>query len=323
MKKNKAWPSINKNTHALVQNLIENAASFRVGISSGPLGCTIIDCGINHVGGLKTGILVTKICMGGLGKIDLETSNTFKKWGWLINVYSSNPVLACLGSQYAGWNLSSKKFSSLGSGPARSLACREKLFKELGYKDKSNKSSLVLEVDQVPPKEIIKKIADDCRVVPKNLVIILTPTTSLSGNLQIVGRVLEVAMHKIHELGFPLEKIIDGLGQAPLPPPGSNFIEGMGRTNDAIIYGGKVHIFISGPESDAKDLAKSLPSQNSKDYGKPFAKIFKSYKGDFYSIDGSLFSPASVTVTSLEAGKSFSSGKINEKLIDASFSSKV
>ncbi len=130
-------------------------------------------------------------------------------------------------------------------------------------------------------------------------------------------------MHKIHELGFPLEKIVDGFGQAPIPPPGSNFIEGMGRTNDAIIYGGNVHLFVSGLEKDIKDLTKNLPSRNSKDYGKPFAKIFKSYKGDFYSIDGSLFSPARVTITSLQTGKSFSCGEINEKLINASFSSKA
>jgi len=323
MKKIKNWPSVNKNTFSLVENLIGNATNFRVGVAKGPLGCRIVDCGINHAGGFKVGILITEICMGGLGKVDLVPTNTFKKWNWSINVYSSNPALACLGSQYAGWSLSSKRFSSLGSGPARSLACREKLFGELEYKDHSNKSSLVLEVDRVPPKEIISKIAKDCGIFPKNLVIILTPTTSLAGNIQIVGRVLEVAMHKIHELGFPLEKIIDGFGQAPVPPPGKNFIEGMGRTNDAIIYGGNVHLFVSGSEKDVKDLAKSLPSRNSKDYGKPFAKIFKSYKSDFYSIDGSLFSPARIAITSLQTGKSFSYGKINEKLIDASFSSKA
>ena len=323
MTKIKDWPSVNKSSLPLVEDLIKNSTNFKIGISKGPLGCKIVDCGINYAGGIKAGILITKICMGGLGEVDLAPTTTFKKWNWSINVYSSNPTLACLGSQYAGWNLSSKKFYSLGSGPARSLAYREKLFKELGYKDRANKSSLVLEVDQVPPKEIISKIAKDCKILPSNLVIILTPTTSLAGNLQIVGRVLEVAMHKIHELGFPLEKIVDGFGQAPIPPPGSNFIEGMGRTNDAIIYGGNVHLFVSGLEKDIKDLAKNLPSRNSKDYGKPFAKIFKSYKSDFYSIDGSLFSPARVTITSLQTGKSFSCGEINEKLINASFSSKA
>ena len=57
---------------------------------------------------------------------------------------SAQPVLACLGSQYAGWSLAAskeetggKKFFSLGSGPARALAAKEKLFAELGYRDRA------------------------------------------------------------------------------------------------------------------------------------------------------------------------------------------
>ena len=36
------------------------------------------------------------------------------------------------------------------------------------------------------------------------------------GNLQVVARVLEVALHKAHELKFPLNKIVDGIGSAPI-----------------------------------------------------------------------------------------------------------
>ncbi|GIS45902.1 MAG: hypothetical protein Ct9H90mP18_02340 [Gammaproteobacteria bacterium] len=44
-------------------------------------------------------------------------------------------------------------------------------------------------------------------------------------------------MHKLHEIGFPLDKVIDGFGSA-LFPPAPDFLIGMGRTNDAILYGG-------------------------------------------------------------------------------------
>ena len=37
-------------------------------------------------------------------------------------------------------------------------------------------------------------------VSPNNLTFILTPTTSICGTIQVVSRVLEVAIHKIHEL---------------------------------------------------------------------------------------------------------------------------
>ena len=83
--------------------------------------------------------------------------------------------------------------------------------------------------------------------------------------MQIVGRVLEVGMHKLHELGFPLDKVVDGFGSAPLPPPAPDFLNGMGRTNDAILYGGKVHLFVDVPDDEVSvpqdDLTFSITFQ--------------------------------------------------------------
>ena len=45
------------------------------------------------------------------------------------------------------------------------------------------------------------------------------------------------------------------MGAAPLSPPHPDFVIAMGRTNDAIIYGGRVHLFVTGPASDARELA--------------------------------------------------------------------
>ncbi|MEE9139917.1 MAG: methenyltetrahydromethanopterin cyclohydrolase, partial [Alphaproteobacteria bacterium] len=165
----------------------------------------------------------------------------------------------------------------------------------------------------------IEKVTHDCGISPVNLTLILTPTTSLAGNLQVVGRVLEVALHKVHELKFPLERVVDGMGSAPVPPPASNFLTAMGRTNDAIIYGGTVHLFVTGPEDDAAKLAADLPSWNSPDCGKPFEEVFKACKGDFYAIDGMLFSPARVILTAMETGRSFHAGRVDEALLNKSF----
>jgi methenyltetrahydromethanopterin cyclohydrolase len=116
-----------------------------------------------------------------------------------------------------------------------------------------------------------------------------------------------------------LSDIVDGLGSAPLPPPHPDFIKAMGRTNDAIIYGGQVQLFVSGPAARARDLAKNLPSANSRDHGRPFAEIFSSYHGDFYKVDAMLFSPARAIVTALETGETFRGGAIDHELVDASF----
>ena len=311
--------SINEKTNKLVDYLVQEEEKLGIEVSNGPFDCKIIDAGVKTRGSVEAGLIISEICLGGLGKTSLIPYNNIEISAYAVNVFAAEPVLSCLGSQYAGWSLSSGDFFSLGSGPVRSIAQKEEIFKELNYKDRPQNTVVVLEVDKFPPEEIVTKIATDCNLEPKKISFILTPTISLSGNIQVVSRVLEVAIHKIHELKFPLEKIIHGLGFAPLPPLAKDFITGMGRTNDAIIYGGVVQLMMNGSDSELKDLSKKLPSNSSKDYGKPFKEIFKNYEMDFYKIDGSLFSPAVIIINSIDTGRTFRGGSINEKLIKKSF----
>jgi methenyltetrahydromethanopterin cyclohydrolase len=320
--------SVNKLTQPLVQYLIDNADKLRLGIETLPNGCTIIDAGIKVPGGIEAGRIIAEICLGGMGTVTISHSAYTDNWPLSVNVHTANPVLGCLGSQYAGWSLSHEKYYALGSGPARAMATKlkngkqepvEELYKELGYQDRNDATFLVIENDAVPPLEIVEKVASACRVDPSKLTIIVTPTSSLAGGVQVVARVLEVAMHKAHALHFPLENIIDGSGSAPICPPHPNFVKAMGRTNDAILFAGQVHIFVKGSDEAAEKLANELPSSTSKDYGKPFAEIFKQYEYDFFKIDAMLFSPASVIVTAVESGKSFRAGKLDNALLDQSF----
>jgi len=258
--------------------------------------------------------------MGGLGLVSLQPDDRFAGWHEAVAVTSTHPVLACLASQYAGWALSHEKFFSLGSGPARALAQREELFKELDYTDSADSTCIVLETDKVPPAQVIEKIVRDTGVAAEHLTVILTPTTSIAGVVQIVGRVLEVALHKAHTLHFPLQNIVSGSGLAVLPPVASDFMTAMGRTNDAILFGGDVSLQVRGDDESAARLARDLPSSASKDYGKTFAEVFKFYEMDFYKIDPMLFSPAKVTVTNVDTGNVFEAGQLNAALINKSFS---
>ena len=211
-------------------------------------------------------------------------------------------------------------FNALGSGPARTLGSNEPLFKEIGYRDEVDSSCIVIEVDKIPPTEVTKNIAEKCGISNEKLTVILTPTSSLAGSVQIVSRVLETSLHKAHELNFPLDKIIDGAGSAPLCPPSNDFLTAMSRTNDAILFAGQIQLFVEANDEDAKELANALPSSASKDYGKPFGEIFKDVKCDFYKIDPMLFSPARVAVSSLLTGHTFHAGKIDLELLEKSFS---
>lgn len=311
--------SINNRTVPLLKRLLANASALQLLVSEHESGAMMIDAGIEVKGGLEAGRQIAEICMGGLGEVTLQNNTQFANWPLSVKVHAKSPVLACLGSQYAGWALSHDKFFSLGSGPARAIAQREEIFKELDYQDECGQTVLVLETDQHPPTEVIEKVANDTGISASNLTFILTPTRSLAGTVQITARVLEVALHKLHAVHFPLDQFVDGYGVAPIPAPSPDFITGMGRTNDAILFGGFVHLYVQCSDDDAAKLAESMPSSASKDYGRPFAEIFKAVNMDFYQIDPLLFSPAKVTVTNLNTGNSFFAGAFDEALIDKSF----
>jgi len=313
--------SVNALARPLVERLLAQAEALELSVSRDTTGACIVDAGIQVRGSIAAGLLIGEICMGGLGRVRLRGGG-IEGWPSWIEVRSSQPVLACLASQYAGWSLAAsqeetggKKFFSLGSGPARALAAKEALYGELGYRDRADAGVLVLEVDRAPPKVVIDKLLRDCGLPPEGLTLILTPTTSLSGTTQVVARVLEVALHKAHELGYALGQIVEGVAAAPLPAPSPDGVIAMGRTNDAILYGGSVHLTVRGNDAAARQLSLQLPSRNSRDYGRSFADIFKEVEYDFYKIDGALFAPAEVWVSNLDSGNTWHAGALNMELL--------
>jgi methenyltetrahydromethanopterin cyclohydrolase len=322
-----ALPGVNALADPLVAQLREQAALLKVALTRTDAGTTIVDAGVDAPGSVDAGLLVARICMGGLGQVSVRAaSEPEPAWPFAIDVRTSWPVISCLGSQYAGWSLSAtkeqtggKKFFSLGSGPARALAVKEPLFAELGYRDRHTRGALVLEVDRLPPQVVIDKLLADCALAADALTLIVTPTQSVAGTVQVVARVVEVALHKVHVLGVALDEVVDASGSAPLPPPAPDGIDAMGRTNDAILYGGRVQLTVR-TDAAAKRIAAELPSSNSRDYGKPFADIFRSFNFDFYQIDPALFAPAEVWASSLESGKTWHGGRIDAALLRAQWS---
>lgn len=314
--------SVNRLAQPLVEALLARRAELGLAVSRAACGVRVVDAGIEARGGLEAGRMIAEICMGGLGHVSLQHSG-LAAWPPGVHVHAAEPVLACLGSQYAGWSLSHGEgrgaYRAMGSGPARALAVREDLFKELNYRDACESGALTLETDRAPPDALLARIAELCGVAPERLTVILTPTGSLAGGVQIVARGLEVALHKTHELGFPLTDVVDGAAGAPLPPPAPDFVAAMGRTNDAILFAGWAHLFVGGGEDAARDLAARLPSGTSKDYGTPFARLFKQYDCDFFKIDPMLFSPAQIAVTHLPSGRTFKAGRIDLPLLEKSF----
>lgn len=298
---------LNERANTIADSMIHEAERLRIAVTKGPLDCRLIDAGAKVPGSFEAGLRIARICMGGLGKVELILSAS-ERWPLNVMVRSSQPVLACLGSQYAGWNLSEGGYFAMGSGPVRILAGVEPLFDDLTYRENASHSVVVLETADPPPEAIVRKVSKASGIAPENLTFIYAPTQSLAGTVQIVARVLEVALHKAKDLNFPLENIVEGIARAPLPAPHPDFVIAMGRTNDAIIYGGLAQLHVTGPADAASDLAQKLPSSASRDYGEPFTRVFQRFNGDFYAIDPLLFSPAEVIVTATETGATFRAG---------------
>ena len=315
-----AWPSVNTLAAPLLQRLLTAADPLGLHVHRDASGVRIVDAGIAARGSVEAGRLIAEICMGGLGAVAPGPGPHAGEAE--VQVRSDQPVLACLGSQYAGWNLAAtaqdtggQAYFALGSGPARALAGKEPLFEDLGYRDQAEAGVLVLEVDTPPPPYVIDKVLRDCGLAPDGLTLILTPTTSLAGTTQVVARVLEVALHKAHQLGYALSDIVAGSGSAPLPAPSADRAIAMGRTNDAILYGGQVHLSVRGSAEAARTLAQRLPSSTSRDYGRSFAELYAAAGHDFYKIDGALFAPAAVTVHHLDSDQTWQAGALNPTLL--------
>lgn len=313
--------SVNARAERLVEAIAAEAAALRCSVSRGAAGERLIDLGAKARGSLEAGRRLAEVCMGGYGTIALTMASGLEAWPLGVQVHSMNPIVACLASQYGGWTLKddASGFFALGSGPARALSRKEVLFQEIGYVDHHAIATIVIEGDAPPPENLTRQIAHDCGIATESLNVLYAPTGSLAGGVQIAARVLEVGLHKAHEVGFPLHDIIDGAGIAPIAPPIPDFVQAMGRTNDAIIYGGRVHLHVTGTDAAAEDLARNLPSSGSASYGRPFAEIFAEVQGDFYKIDGKLFSPAAVTVTNLTTGRSFKAGAVAPEILKKSF----
>src|SRR4029450_1443466 len=96
------WPSVNAKVEPLVKALIDDADALRIEVTRGTLGECRIDCGVRGPGGVEAGRRIAEICLGGLGTVALETTDTDSAWPFVVTVHTSQPVLACLGSQYAG-----------------------------------------------------------------------------------------------------------------------------------------------------------------------------------------------------------------------------
>ncbi len=305
--------SVNRGASEIVEEIIRDRENLCVNVSELSNGTKVIDTGIKATGGIMAGKLFSLVCLGGLGEVSFTMRKRLQ-----VHVAVDNPAVACIGSQYAGWMIKVEDYFAMGSGPARARAVVEKIFQDIDYRDDFEKAVITLETRKIPNEKVADFIAGKCNLHPSNLSILVAPTASIVGSIQISARVVETGIHKLHELGFDIKKILSGAGSAPVAPVAKNDLEAMGKTNDCILYGGRTVYTVSAEDSEVRDIIENVPSCSAKDYGMPFLEIFQKYNKDFYKIDPKLFSPAEVTINNVKTGSVFHSGSVDEEVLKKS-----
>ena len=323
---------INELALILVNRIIEKKEYYKAEVIQYDNGATVLDMTNASWNGGK---LVGEICMGGLGTVDFATYKLDEHFIPSVNVHTSQPLISCMASQLAGWNVKLKKevekageikkkkvFESLGSGPARAKSRVEKLFEEIEYEDESDCAIIVFETPKLPTEEVMALVAEKCGVRPDKTYALCAPTACLTGSIQVAARIVETGMHKLHEIKFPLDVIKDGFGTTTIAPIAKDDLGAMGRTNDSIIAAGMTYYTVDvekNEQDDLFELMKKAPANTSNSYGRPFLETFKAANYDFYAIDPGLFAPATYTVTNVKTGKTITVGEINNKLLRESY----
>ncbi len=311
---------LNDRAGRLADELEARAAELRLSVTTLACGTRVIDAGVKMPGGLAAGLALARVCLSDLADVSIVPGDVGLYAGPVIQVHTDHPLAACLASQYAGWQLAAGKFFAMGSGPMRAAAAKEPLIDEISLRESADKVVGVLETSKLPPDEICEKIAADCGVAAERVTLLVARTASIAGTVQVVARSVETALHKLHALGFDLSRVSSGYGVAPLPPIASDDLTGIGWTNDAVLYGGDVTLWVRGDDASLAEIGPRVPSSASADYGQPFAKIFAAYDRDFYKIDPLLFSPARVTFINLDTGRTQRFGCLNAEVLAQSFS---
>jgi methenyltetrahydromethanopterin cyclohydrolase len=310
---------LNERALRLADHMAATAAALRVAVHSTPNGARVLDCGVAVEGGLQAGLALARVCLAGQAEVALAPGSWDDVPVPLVQVQSDHPVLACLASQYAGWQVSVGKFFAMGSGPMRAAYGKEELFEQIPGREPASAAVGVLETHKLPGDDVTAYLAERLNLPPNKLTLLAAPASSQAGNVQVVARSLETALHKLSELKFDLGQIVSGYGVAPLPPVAADFLGGIGRTNDAILYGGQVVLWVRADDEQLAEIGPKVPSSASPDHGAPFAEVFERYERDFYRIDPLLFSPARIVFQNLRTGRSHVFGRIEREVLRRSF----
>ncbi|GAB3326288.1 methenyltetrahydromethanopterin cyclohydrolase [Haloplanus rallus] len=306
--------SLNRMAVELVDEAIDFAGELNVDVIELDSGATVLDFGVEAAGGLEAGLLLAEIQTAGLATIQTRMDGVAGTPFPHVEVTTDKPALALLCSQKAGWELVTEAFDGLGSGPARALVGEEAEFEVVGYYDEFDLTVLTVEAATLPGDDVAEQVAERTGVSPSSVFLPAYPTGSMVGSVSAAARAPELALFRLFELGYDPVDVVSAAGSAPVAPVSHDEGVAMGRTNDALAYGGQVYLQVR----EDFDRFDEVPSTAAAEYDTPFEQVFEDAGWDFYEVPESVFAPAQVTVDVVD-GPTYALGGTNHDLLAESF----
>lgn len=314
--------SVNKNVMPKVRYLIEHAEQLGCRHFRLESGAHIIDMGVEQKGGFEAGQLFAEITMADLATCHLTNYVLPSDISVLaVEMYTAEPLLACLCSQIGGYPLSSGDFAAIGSGPGRAKAALDidHSFHFTDYRDNSDEVVFGIQANHFPDEDMVRQVERDCRVVPENIYFLAHKTSSIVASIQVSARILEQTINKMIRKGFDLSTLEYARGFCLVAPLDLDPEAAMGKINDSLLYGGRSEFWVKWDDHKIQEILPKLVTESSKDYGRLFRELFIDAGRDFYKMDLDIHSPASVQIVNMNSGKMFKAGRLREDLIKKSY----
>ncbi len=315
--------SINKLAMKVVREIIAREQEIGAKVIKMDCGATLIDMGLRVKGSNEAGVLFTRVTLGDMATVNLGTWRLNEDFSFgSVELFVSEPLVACLASQIAGWQLGEGEFATIGSGPARAQAviASDNYLNMTPYRDRNDEVVLCIQDIRYPDDSIALEVAKACQVAPENVYLLIAPSASIAGGIQVSARMVEEVCHKMYENGFEVSKVVNARGRTPIAPLVMDEVKAIGRINDAILYGGEAEFWVDATDEEISSVIEKLVSKTSSPYyPELFGVVFERAGRDFYKIDHDFHSIAKLQIHNVRTGKSFTAGEINYDVIRESF----
>ena len=328
--------SVNEQSLKVVKEMMQREDSLDIDVIELKNHITIIDTGVNVKGGFKAAEYVTKAALCGFG----EAKTIMAKYGSMhlpaVVAYTDLPAIIAI--SYYVWpevmhppHVKTDEYSAWVSGPGKALKQKpEKVYAKLDYKDEGSVAVLLVQPrgKQLPDESVAEKLANACGINPENLYLLVTPTNSIVGSVQVSARTMEDGFWRLTEYyGISYDRVEEIMTLTPIAPVSPKvFREPCPWADDMIRHGGVLHAWIYSKEGeDLQKMAEEMVIENNpKSFGKSFyqlAVIEKKYIGPEYDLvrlaeEGCGFVIAEACLYDTRVGRMYRAGRVHDNILE-------